>query len=713
MKRWPDPLAWGAALAGLAVLGLAAKLGLERHPTPAPWLHGLDGVLAAVMGGVLVRAGFVLWRRGVRAGERLRMKLWLATVAFMFVPVLLVQTAANAIVDKGLSVWFDVRVEALLDEAMALARAVYTQAEQHLRADLETLSGENTLALAAAGFVPTESAAEALRRFVHARGLGRAEVFDLAGRMLIGIGPRGELEVTTEPWGEAAAVALRLGTPATELKRTPEEDVAVGYAPLALAGRIVGLVRIERAIPAAYVHSARAVEQNYRRYQTLAHQRAALQALFADLLLAVTLLVALAAMAASAAFARRLSRPVAELSEALDAVAGGNLEVRIPHPPADELGALAQAFNAMAARLRESMAAMARIQRELADALASSRQRQQVLETLLASLHAGVLLVDDAGTIRLINAAWRRLLGVDEGWRPGVRLEGRLGSRLASLGAFVQRAQQAQGPLHDEIEIEVGGERRRLAVAASRITTGAGEGFAGVLLVVEDITEIVRSEQLRAWAEVARRLAHEIKNPLTPIRLAAERLIRRIRPKLSEDLEVFDASTRAIIDQVDRLLRLVNEFSLFARLPKPRMRRVDAVEVTRELAALYAATNRVRFLLPEGPMPATLDPDQIKQLLINLIENALAAVGDKGEVRVGLEARPEAWVWFVEDDGPGVSPEIQDKIFAPYFSTREQGTGLGLAIARRIAEEHGGKLVLAHAAQPTRFELHLPKEASA
>jgi len=232
--------------------------------------------------------------------------------------------------------------------------------------------------------------------------------------------------------------------------------------------------------------------------------------------------------------------------------------------------------------------------------------------------------------------------------------------------------------------------------------------------VAEDITELARIEKARAWAEVARRLAHEIKNPLTPIRLSAERLRRRLRKRIpeGEEAEIFDACTQAIVDQVDRLQRLVADFSAFARAPKPRLRRVDARAILGSIADLYRPRPAVRVELPKEELWIEVDPDQIKQVLINLIENALAMLGDRaqeGAVRVRIEEQGDAVGWIVEDDGPGVPEKLIERIFEPYVSTREGGTGLGLAIARRIANEHGGELLLVSRANPTRFVLRLPR----
>ncbi len=704
----------------LLPLGAAAGLGIlvvqlwPEEPARAGWLAWLNLFLLGLLIVLLVQYGIrLLLRMGEPApGSKLRARLVIAMVGMLLVPAVALQMAASQMVERGMDVWFDVRVDTLLDRALNLAQGFYDRVEKELKQSMLPYLSDPIL-LKAAGGRPDYPVLHAhLSDIVAHEGWDSAELFDLNERLIAAVKGGGIAAFRASPLSETARLSMRLGRMATELVADAEGEKAVGYAPLVGATAVAGLLRVEVHLPEGMIRNARAVEADYRKYRDLERNRQAIRVMFTHAMLLVTMIIVIVAGLAGLMFARRLTAPIGRLADALGRISEGELDVQLKETGDDELGMLVRAFNRMTARLRDNARAIAQAQQDLTEALASSRQRQYVLETLLANLHSGVLLVEDSGRIRLINQAARNILRLGDAWMPGADFTGLARGYLRGVGAFFEELLHLdEGQLQREIEVEL--PRRRtvhVLMRGARLHARGERGFSGFLLVVDDVTDLIEAQRSRAWAEVARRLAHEIKNPLTPIKLAAERLERRFRKQVS-DHETFDACTSAIITQVERLQRLIADFTTLARLPKPRFAETDAAEVMREMARLFAPYGRVDVRVPERKVSCWMDADQVRQVLINLVDNALAATeSTEGRVRVWLEAGDSELKLFVEDDGPGLDAEEAEAIFEPYYSTKPSGSGLGLAIAQRIAEDHHGTLSLDSPRNPTRFALRLPRD---
>jgi len=357
--------------------------------------------------------------------------------------------------------------------------------------------------------------------------------------------------------------------------------------------------------------------------------------------------------------------------------------------------------------LKENVIALQQTQSELTEALGSSRQRQQILETLLANLQTGVPLVDARGKLRLINQSVRHLLNLPAGWIPGRSVQALCTGRLKVVGGFFEELHnQGGGHLQRELDIAVGRRNLHVLARGARLSAVGPAGVSGYLIVLDDVSSLAETQRHRAWAEVAQRLAHEIKNPLTPIKLAAERLQRRFRDK-ADDGAVFDSCTSAIIGQVERLQRLIGDFSTLARMPRPRIRPSSIRTMMREIGELYASFPGVAVEEPADEVMCPCDADQVRQVLINLMDNAISASQGHG-VHLYAGMGDGMLELHVEDQGEGIAEEHQEHVFEPYFSTKAYGSGLGLAIARRIAEEHEGTLALLSFRHPTHFCLRLP-----
>lgn len=703
---------------GLAIFlwGLSIALWPRQAAEETMLLAWLNISLLIVVSLALFNYGIRLLRQKEerRPGSRLRAKLVIALVGMLLIPTLVIQIAANQMVEKGMNVWFDVRVDTLLDRALNLAQGFYARIEVDLKQGLVTVSNDDVL-LSQIAALPLSYNTLSSRMFtiLNREGWQNIQIFDLNERLIAGAQTQGLSSLEPITLGESARLALTLGHISTEFVTRDNEEVAVGYAPIRLHRATIGLLRAEVPLPEGIVQNARAVEQDYRTYRELERNRQAIRDTFTHAMLFIALLVALTAGLAALIFSRRLTTPIGRLAAALKQVTGGDLNVSIPAAPDDELGSLVHSFNRMAMRLKKNMEALEQTQHDLTDALSSSRQRQYVLETLLANLQTGVLLIDADGKVRLLNQALRELLKLPPDWIPGRAIRQLCSGRLRHICDFYSELEhQKTSHLQHELEITVGRRNLHILARGARLSGSGSAGFSGYLMVLDDVSELAEAHRHRAWAEVAQRLAHEIKNPLTPIKLSAERLQRRFRNQV-DDTAIFDSCTHAVITQVERLQRLLADFSTLARMPRPRMTETAIDALLREIRDLYNTYPRVHVDTRETGAICTCDADQIRQILINLIDNALAATESaKGDVHLYAASAAGMIELHIEDHGEGIPEASVPQLFDPYFSTKRDGSGLGLAIAKRIADEHEGELRLVSAANPTHFCLRLPQQHS-
>ena len=386
--------------------------------------------------------------------------------------------------------------------------------------------------------------------------------------------------------------------------------------------------------------------------------------------------------------------PIRRLIGAAQEVSAGNLDVRVPERGSmGDISLLATTFNTMASQVKSQ-------RDELLAANEQMDQRRRFTEAVLSGVSAGVIGLDGEGRVTLVNRSALEALGQKE-----ADLVGRgLGEAIPALSAVVAEARQRfRGPSHAQIQINRTGDQRTLNV---QVTQERSNGrIEGLVVTLDDITDLMAAERRSAWADVARRIAHEIKNPLTPIQLSAERLKRRFGSRVSEDdRSVFDQCTETIVRQVDDIRRMVDEFSGFARMPKPIMEDRDLNAVVREAVFLQEVAQpniQFRLDLPEAPVLARIDHRLVTQALTNIVKNATESIeaagrvdGELGLITVTVRSEPSAAVVEVEDNGKGLPREDRERLLEPYMTTREKGTGLGLAIVRKIMEEHGGSIAL-------------------
>jgi two-component system nitrogen regulation sensor histidine kinase NtrY len=451
---------------------------------------------------------------------------------------------------------------------------------------------------------------------------------------------------------------------------------------------------LARPIDAKVTRYLRLTEENAAEYEQLQANRFGVQVAFAILFVGVALVVLLSAIWIGLGFARSLVSPIRKLIGAAEQVSAGNLDVHVPaRGSAGDIGSLAATFNTMTGQLKSQRG-------ELLAANDKIDERRRFIEAVLSGVSAGVIGLDDAGRVTLANRSALAALDLGES-----DLVGRpLADGIPALrGVLDEARQRSRGPAHAQIQLVRGGEQRTFNVQVTQ-ERSAGR-LEGLVVTLDDITELMAAQRRSAWADVARRIAHEIKNPLTPIQLSAERLKRRFGTRVdAEDRKVFDQCTETIVRQVGDIRRMVDEFSGFARMPKPIMEDRDLREVVREAVFLQEVGNpniRFRLDLPEGPVTARIDHRLVTQALTNVVKNATEAIeaagrldSEPGIIVVRVAEEPGAAIVEVEDNGKGLPEEDREKLLEPYMTTREKGTGLGLAIVRKIMEEHGGSIVL-------------------
>jgi len=482
-----------------------------------------------------------------------------------------------------------------------------------------------------------------------------------------------------------------------------EGEIIVGIAPLATGsgGEVMGVIVASHFIPKSLAAKMREISQAFVEYKQLKILKKPIKSSYMMALLMVTLLIVFSATWFGFHLAKDITVPIKELAEATDRIATGDLNFRIPIKAADEIGTLVQSFNQMTGDLQVS-----RLELE---------QRKKYMEIILKNVAAGVISMDEKGTVTTINTSAEQILGIQ-----GEEVVGR---RLSEVLARDYLPQIEEGLLADfrssqkdsmerQVTVNLKGKSQTLLINLTHLKDEEGKSM-GVVAVIDDLTQMIKAQRVAAWREVARRIAHEIKNPLTPIQLSAQRLRRRYLEKLQDDGAVFEECTRTIVNQVGELKNMVNEFSNFARLPASNPTPNHLNEIVKETLVLFQeARTEVRFDFHPQEVPVfNIDREQMKRVLINLIKNSLAAIGREGEIKIrtSYDARLQTVRLEVSDNGRGIPDEDKGKLFEPYYSTRKSGTGLGLTIVNAIIADHNGYIrVRDNAPQGTTFLIELP-----
>ncbi len=657
-------------------------------------LVAVDLVLVLALGAVVVQALVRLWgqRRSGLAAARLHVRLVGLFSIVAIVPAILAVVLAALFFNVTIQNWFSDRVREAVESSVRVSEAYLSEHEQIFRSDAFAMSQElnRIWPQIATNGRRTQRSLDVLaeRHSVHG-----ALLLAPSGRILSEAGFTSSLTFDLPPawaYGDSS-------------NGEPVVLVAEGR------DRVRALVGLDVS-PQVFLYVGRFIDPNVLELRETTRRAASdyalveseltdLQIELAAIFVIVTLLLLMTAVGLAFVFANRLTRPIASLVHAAEMVRSGNLGVRLAESGRsdDEIGMLTRSFNRMTRQLDEQ-------RRELTEANRQLEDRRRFTEAVLGGVSAGVVGLDSTGRVSLPNRSATALLGLrlDE-------LMGReLGKCVPELADLVARAvRDPERLVEDEVSVETGTDRKTLHVRIAA-EHDAQQTVIGFVVTFDDVTELQSAQRKAAWADVARRIAHEIKNPLTPIQLSAERLKRKYLKEMQSDPDVFAQCTDTIVRQVGDIGRMVDEFSAFARMPNPVMRPVDLVKTCREAVFLQdQARADILFEseLPDIPVLANCDSGLVSQALTNLLQNAVDAIvgrpdatpdnaEEPGWVRMELTARGNTASILVEDNGRGLPVEERDRLTEPYVTTRTKGTGLGLAIVSRIVEQHGGTLSL-------------------
>lgn len=625
-------------------------------------------------------------RRRGRAAARLHVQIVALFSVIAVLPAVLVSIVANVTLDRGLDRLFSGPTKAVIQNSLTIANAYLYEHAQLIRGDV--LGMANDLANARPLWdQDRQSFRNVLTQNARARDLPGAMIIDKDSNVL-----------------ETAAngITQTFTTPAPDfLKSVTEDDPQIGVfieqnyvaAVIRLRAFQDTFLYVARLLDPRVVAQLRQTQASVAEYSELESRKLGIQVAFALMFTVIALTVLMSAVVIGLNFSNRLVAPIRRLMSAANLVSTGDLHVQVPVIKSEgDLANLGETFNKMTQELRTQ-------RDELVSASNMIDSRRRFIEAVLLSASAGIIGVDNNGIIGILNRSAEKLIGLVE----TEALNHPLSEVVPELNELMENARSGSHRLlQGEIEINRAGVARNLSV---RVTAEqSGQAQEGYIITLDDITELVSAQRTSAWADVARRIAHEIKNPLTPIQLSAERIRRKFGKTIVEDRAIFDQCTDTIVRQVDDIRRMVDEFSKFARMPKPVIEGEDVADTVRQAVFLMRVGHPdidIEADIKQDPMRAHFDRRLISQALTNIIKNATEAIGavepeelGKGRIDVTAAQEDDDIIIDVIDNGVGLPKESRARLLEPYVTTREKGTGLGLAIVGRVLEDHGGKIEL-------------------
>lgn len=687
----PMLLLFALLLASLTLMSDATH-NSERFGELYSWLLLINAMGLVVLGALVIAN--IIWlisqQRKKAVGAKLTTRLVITFVVLSMVPVSIVYYFSLQFLHRGIDSWFDVRIEQALDDALDLSRtALDVRLRDVLRvtesvADEIAQSPSTTLSLNLYDLRVRSGAAELTllgsdNRIIASSSIDPTVIVPhRPSNDMLQVVRNGKHYIGLDPVGDSGLFARAL---VPVLSSRQDSEVYILQALFTVSERLSTL--------------AEGVQSAYGHYKELAYLRTPLKFSYTLTLSIVLVLSLLAAIWAAFHSARRLVAPVTDMAEATRAIAEGDYSKRLPVASDDELGFLVRSFNDMTRRLSKARDQARKSQQQV-------EGQRAYLEAVLANLSSGVMSLDADWVIRAVNSAARQNLGVD--------IKAYLGRSLTEIGrdhAFlrpfvdvISRHHRSGKKLWQEEVSLFGVNGRQVLMCRGTSFKGTNSDRDGKVIVFDDVTALIQAQRDAAWGEVARRLAHEIKNPLTPIQLSAERLRRRFIKRMDEkDVEVLDRATRTIVNQVEAMKKMVNAFSEYARIPQISLEAVDLNLLLQEVLELYRGVDsRVKLVTRLDARQPCIEGDvgRLRQLLHNLLKNSLEAVAETAGACITVTTRTadeseRAYVELVIDDnGPGFPERVLDNIFEPYVSTKPRGSGLGLAIVKKIVEEHGG-----------------------
>ena len=661
-----------------------------------------------------------LWfeRRQQVIGARFKAKLVLSFMALALAPALLVFLIASNFINRSIEGWFKPQVERPLDQALAVAQTYYNNLERtalrHAQYLGRVIDRDGLL---------RDDRREALAAYLAEQqerlGISAITVFNAQGQELAHVKDPVLGDLPTRDVNESQLKRGLAGQDVTTVRELPSGDLIEAVLPVWSARdeerQVAGVIVVAAHVTDRLASRVRGISQAFQEYKQLKLLKAPIKGIYILLFLLMTLIIVFSFTWFGLYLARGITGPIEQLAEATREIAAGNLAYKVQARADDEIGALVQSFNRMTDDLAESKHRLEEAFLELSDKHTELEDRRRYIETVLEAITTGVVSFDPLGRLTTINRAATRMFGLGEATAVGRLLEEVFpGPDMKDVVTLVHRTRRAKASaIEQELHLRRRGATLSLLASATALRGPEGE-YAGAVVVFDDLTELLKAQRVAAWREVAQRIAHEIKNPLTPIQLSAQRLRRRLSRTAGDDQQLVTECTETIIQEVDGLKRLVDEFSRFARMPVLAPKPTDVRPLVDSVVGLYRESHPGITLATRHPDDLPLlevDPDHIKRAVLNLVDNAVEAVGDAGEVVVETAHVPEAGHAriIVTDTGAGISAEDKEKLFLPNFSTKAAGMGLGLPIVWEIVTEHGGTIrVEDHEPRGSRFIIEVP-----
>jgi len=665
-----------------------------------------------------------LWfeRRENVIGAKFKLKLVLAFVTLSLLPATLIFIIASNFINRSIEGWFKPQVERPLDQALAVAQTYYANLERtalrHAQHISRVIDRDGLLA---------DTRREALASYLVDQqdqlGISALTVFSPQGQELVHVKDPILGDLATRDVNESQLRHGAAGQELTTVRELTSGDLVEAVVPVwserGGERRVAGVLVVGTHVTERLEARVRAISQAFLEYKQLKLLKTPIKGIYILLFLLMTLIVVFSFTWFGLYLARGITGPIAQLAEGTREIAAGNLAYKVQARGDDEIGILVESFNRMTDDLAESKRRLEEAYLDLSDKHTELEDRRVYIETVLEAITTGVVSFDPLGRLTTINRSAARMLGVNEATAVGRLLEEVFAG--PDLRAVVMQVQRTRRPSSDSVEHEFqlrrGGAILSLLASTTALRGPEGE-YAGTVIVLDDLTELLKAQRVAAWRQVAQRIAHEIKNPLTPIQLSAQRLRRRLARTPGEE-QLVQECTETIIHEVEGLKRLVDEFSRFARMPVLTPRPTDVRQLIDSVASLYRDSHPRLAITTHHPDDLPLldvDPDHIKRAILNLVDNAVEAVSGAGDVRVEtahVAGSGQARI-VVADTGPGISAEDREKLFLPYFSTKITGMGLGLPIVHEIVTEHGGTIrVEDNQPRGSRFIIEVPVSRAA
>jgi len=658
-------------------------------------------------------------RRKRIMGAKLRTKLVAAFISLSLLPTTILFFVSVQFISTSIENWFHLPIERSLRNSLEVGQGYYSQIAEEVLTCGNHMSG----LIAYHGYMGQQKK-EDLNKFIDEKRveyrLASIRVFARNMQVrAVSMDDKIDLSSFKDPSLDVMRKSLEKGSDNQEIRSSPLGDLITGIAPVFSATEskaIVGLIVLEKLVPSAFVNRLNAIADGLEEYKQFKMLKNPIKISHLITLSIVTLLIIFSSVWFGFYLSKGITVPIQELAQGTNRIATGDYDFFIDLEAEDEIGVLVNSFNRMTLDLKNSKKQLEEANQELLKSNVELEQRRLYMEIVLANVAAGVISLDGEGRILTMNKSAERILQIQ-----AQNVIGRHYRHVISQdnlkeidGVFQDRSLFRKGFLDRQIRLKVEDGILSLLVSLNVLRDDRGQ-YLGLVAVFEDLTEVEKAQRAAAWREVARRIAHEVKNPLTPIQLSAQRLQKRYGKTLKQDDErVFEECTNLIIDQVEELKRLVNEFSVYARMPASNPTPNNLKQIIEESLNLYRDARkdvRIRFN-DSAELPVfKVDREQMRRVMINLLDNALDAVEREGEILIDLhyDQEDEKVEIEVADNGKGIPPEHKTRLFEPYFSTKKHGTGLGLAIVSTIISDHQGSIrVQDNQPRGTRFIIELP-----